>query len=157
MSDHEKVFGVCENKCFVEVRPKSDTYHKNDVYNKTEINSLRPKFVSISPVEGTLTTKVHTNDTMTANGLIPIPTGFDSSNCMPVLFIKFNNQTWEQAFNQHRNYQSQILEFQCKWQSNEILGESVGVKAELHDFDGAVFATSLFPIAFGVLFVPFNE
>lgn len=39
MGNHEKVFGVCENKCFVEVRPKADTYGKNDVYNKNETYS----------------------------------------------------------------------------------------------------------------------
>lgn len=34
---HEKVFGVCENKCFVEVYPKDQVYNKNEVYKKNEV------------------------------------------------------------------------------------------------------------------------
>lgn len=44
MSDHEKVFGVCENKCFVEVRPKEDTYSKEDTYTKEETYSKEESY-----------------------------------------------------------------------------------------------------------------
>ena len=40
MANHEKVFGVCENKCFVEVYSKEDTYSKDDTYSKEEVDAL---------------------------------------------------------------------------------------------------------------------
>ena len=33
----DNVFGIRENKCMVEVLPKSNTYSKAEVYNKTEV------------------------------------------------------------------------------------------------------------------------
>ena len=34
---YDNVFGIRENKCMVEVLPKSNTYSKAEVYNKTEV------------------------------------------------------------------------------------------------------------------------
>lgn len=45
MSNHEKVYGVCENKCFVEVYPKSSFIFYEGTVSNVEAKST--KFVSI--------------------------------------------------------------------------------------------------------------
>ena len=70
MANHEKVFGICENKCLVEVSPKTDTDGVKDIVNKkqnqltagTSIRidensniSFKIEHCSISPRIGTIT------------------------------------------------------------------------------------------------------
>lgn len=72
MSDHEKVFGVCENKCFVEVLPKADAATKTEVVKRTDIQYKKFTFNGTITAGGTLYSNEVTVDGATPNNIIPL-------------------------------------------------------------------------------------
>ena len=56
---HDNVFGIRENKCMVEVLPKSNTYSKAEVYNKNEVADEITK--AILPVGAIVLSQVGAN------------------------------------------------------------------------------------------------
>ena len=68
---HEKVYGICENKCREEVYPKTETYSKDETYSKSEVDAKI----------GTVNTKVGNIKQLLSHGETTI-NGFGSSTDM---------------------------------------------------------------------------
>lgn len=79
---HEKVYGICENKCREEVYPKTETYSKDETYSKSEVNT------AIS----TVNTKVGNVKQLLSHGETTI-NGFGSSTDMSPITINITVPT----------------------------------------------------------------
>lgn len=147
---HEKVYGICEDKCKVEVLPKEQIEAVIDGILINMIPKFTSKRITVAPVN--FTKNGLTWNRVEMQAVITPPTDFNPTNCMAILFVRRGGM-WEQALSKATDVLNYY--YNCAWKVNDQLEEVVSVLLN-EEFIGSAGSTSV-TMELGVLFVPLEN
>lgn len=85
----EKLYGICENKCLVEVAPKKETIVRDNFVTITGIITL----------EANTSEKIAENTSKFTYKTLPYPEGFNRDNCVVIAFGSVDSEAIEGNYN----------------------------------------------------------